>query len=94
MKNPKLPEEARQKWLKVMVNEMMSSEESGDDDKVLVHPIPWRTEYVNKMFRSIDNYCKARKSAQAKRQMKEREYAGQSCRVAPSGMPSWATQAC
>ena len=93
MKNQKLTEEARQKWLKVMVNEMMSSEESGNDDKVIVHSLPWRTDYVNKMFRNIDSYSKARKSAQAKRQMKEREYAEQSTRAAPCGMPTWAIKA-
>ena len=42
MKNDKLTEESRQKWLKVMINEMMSSEDSGDDDAMIVHPIPWR----------------------------------------------------
>ena len=89
MKNPRLTEQAREKWLKVMVNEMMSSEESGDEDKVVVHPLPWRTDYVNKMFYKIDSYCIARKSPQARRQIKERASGFLSTRVAPSGMPSW-----
>ncbi len=75
---------------------MMSSEESGDEDKVVVHPLPWRKDYVNQMFNKIDNYNLARKSAQAKRQMKERTNgvqsavytSTQSTRAAPSGMPS------
>ncbi len=67
----------------------MSSEESGDEDKVVVHPLPWRTDYVNQMFNKIDNYNLARKSAQAKRQMKERTNGVQSTRAAPSDMPSW-----
>ncbi len=65
---------------------MMSSEESGDEDKVVVHPLPWRKDYVNQMFNKIDNYNLARK---AKRQMKERTNGVQSTRAAPSGMPSW-----
>ena len=33
MKNPKVTEETRQKWL---TNEMMSSEESGDEEAIIV----------------------------------------------------------
>ncbi len=87
MKNSKLTEDTRQKWLKILVNEMMSSEESGDEDKVVVHPLPWRKDYVNQMFHKIDDYCLARKSVQAKRQMKERSNGVLSTRAAPSGMP-------
>ena len=76
-----------------MVNDMMSSEESGDGDAVVVHPIPWRTDYVNKMFCSIDNYCKASNSAQARRLMKQRVAGRESAREAPTDMPSWAVQA-
>ena len=90
MKNPRLTDESRQKWLTVMVNEMMSSEESGSEDRVVVHPLPWRSEYVNKMFRTIDSYCKARKSAQAKRQTKKRAGGLFSSRTPPTDMPSWA----
>ena len=32
MKNQKLTDEDRQKWLKFMINEVMSSEESGGED--------------------------------------------------------------
>ena len=89
MKNTRLTEQARDKWLKVMVNEMMSSEESGDEDKVVVHPLQWRTDYVNKIFHKIDSYSITRKSAQARRQMKERANGLLSTCVAPSSMPSW-----
>lgn len=90
MKNAKLTEEARQKWLKVMINDMMSSEESGEDDAMIVHPLPWRSEYVNKMFRNIDKYSKVRKSAQASRQTKQRDDGSTSRRNIPADMPSWA----
>ena len=50
----------------------MSSEESGEEDSIIVHPLPWRSEYVNKMFSRIDEYCNKKKSPQALRQMKTR----------------------
>ena len=84
MKNDKLTEESRQKWLKIMINEMMSSEDSGDDDAMIVHPIPWRSDYVNKMFHNIDKYYKVRKSAQACRQTKQRTVGSLSNRRIPT----------
>ena len=54
-------------------NEMMSSEESDleDPNVMVIHPLTWRSEYVSKMFAQIDRYTEARKSAQARRQMKK-----------------------
>ena len=71
-KNKNLTDEQTKKWLKVMQNEYMSSEESGDEDVIIVHPLEWRSEYVNQMFRRIDTYCSSKKSPQAVRQMKKR----------------------
>ena len=34
----------------------MSSEESGADDQIYVNPIPWRSDYVTRMFGAIDAY--------------------------------------
>ena len=66
----RLTDESQQKWLTVMVNglvnEIMSSKESGSNDQVVVHSLPWRSEYVHKIIHTNDSYCKARKSAQAK----------------------------
>lgn len=53
-------------------NSYMSSEESGDDDSMIIHPIPWRSAYVSKMFDKIDVFNNSKKSCQAKRQMKKR----------------------
>ena len=48
----------------------MSSEESGPEDTIIfVHPLPWRMAYVNE---KIDAYVGAKKSSQAKRQVKKR----------------------
>ena len=38
-KNSKLTPDQRTKWLNVMKNSYMSSEESGDDDSMIIHPI-------------------------------------------------------
>ena len=71
------------KWLKVMGNVYMSSEESGGEDTIIVHPLPWRTEYVNQMFQRIDAYCSSRKSPQARRQTKKRSMGSSSTRPKP-----------
>ena len=91
MKKTRLTEQAREKWLKVMVNEnlMMSPEESGDEDKVIVHPLPWRTDYVNKMFHKNRQLLYRKEESSARRQMKERANGLLSTRAAPSSMPSW-----
>jgi aspartate carbamoyltransferase catalytic subunit len=46
LKNGRLNEEQKAKWLKGMDNVYMSSEESGGEDTIIVHPLPWRTKYV------------------------------------------------
>ena len=61
----------------------MSSEESGEEDSIIVHPLPWRSEYVNKMFSRIDEYCNKKKSSQALRQMKTRIAGTSSSRPKP-----------
>ena len=61
----------------------MSSEESDEDDSIIIHPLPWRSEYVNKMFKKIDDYSYARKSSQAKRQLKPRKIGLPSSRAYP-----------
>ena len=51
----------KKKWLKVIKNDFMSSEVSGDDDNIIVHPLQWRSRIVNEMFSRICN----KKSPQA-----------------------------
>ena len=94
MKNKKLNDDQKVKWLTVMKNEYMSSEESGPEDTIIVHPLPWRTAYVNKMFEKIDAYVGAKKSSQAKRQMKKRVVGDLSTRPVPTGkdIPSFAEE--
>ena len=78
-----------------MKNEFMSSEESGSDDGIMTHSIPWRSEYVTRMFIRIDAYNKERKSPQAIRQMKKRRAGSDSTRPRPiSDFPDWAVSSC
>lgn len=91
MKNKKLTEDQRQKWLTVIGNEYMLSEESDDEDRIIVHTIPWRSDYVSRMFERIDAYCNNRKSPQGRRQMKERIIGSPSSRRCPgNAAPEWA----
>jgi hypothetical protein len=66
-----------------MTNEYMSSEESADDDTLTLHPIPWRSNYVNAMFKKIDVFCVSKKPPQAKRPMKPRQVGSPSNRPIP-----------
>ena len=92
MKNPKVTDEIRQKWKQVMTIDFMSSEESGPDDDIIVHPLPWRSSYVNTMFSKIDKFNQQLKTPQARRQMKNRRVGSVSTRkcVNSASIPSWA----
>lgn len=93
--NGKLNQQQKDKWLSVITNDTMSSEESGPDDTIIVHSLPWRTQYVSKMFEKIDQYTLSKKSSQAVRQMKSRTIGVVSSRPAPTAgkFPQWAIKA-
>ena len=95
MKNSKLTREQKDKWLGVVSNDTMSSEESGPDDDIIVHSLPWRSRYVNKMFSKIDRYIASKKSPQALRQMKSRKLGTPSERPVPDvdKYPQWVIEA-
>ena len=48
LQNSKLTPDQRKQWLSV-TKEYMSSEESGEEDCITVHPLPWRSQYVTQM---------------------------------------------
>ena len=53
----------------------MSSGESGNEGEeqvIHVKPLPWRSEVVNKMMKKLDENIYQGRSAQAKRQLKQR----------------------
>lgn len=82
---------AREKWSKVLTSTFISSEESGEEDEIIVKSLPWRAPRVDAFFRSLDESSKNGKSPQSRRQMKNRVFGQHSTRPKPSGIPSWAS---
>ena len=82
---------------KNLVPDMMSSEDSDQDDDDLnincVKILPWRSDVVKKFLHSLDCQYSSGKSSQAKRQTKPRIASNEvSSRPVPDGFPSWAIQ--
>ena len=58
--------------MKVLIPEMVSSEESGEEDNVnYVKELPWRASLVSDFFYDLDEQYSTTKSAQARRQTKQ-----------------------
>ena len=86
-------DEDRKKWEKVFHTDMMSNEDSieeNNEEMLKVKSLPWRAEIVNKMFGDLDAISKKNKSPQAKRQQKARKMGEGSTRPPPAWAPSWA----
>ena len=98
MQRSSLPSGEKEKWTKVLVPEMTSSEEDNDDeeddesDVFVVRPLPWRSTAVDNFFKGLDAHSKSRKTKQAVRQMKSRVLGAPSSRPKPldKGIPKWA----
>ena len=87
----------REKWKKVLVTQLMSSDESGNEDDELavfvVKELPWRSDKVTAFFEKLDGVRQSRKTEQASRQTKKRVRKGvMSTRPPPSGLPTWAVK--
>ena len=87
----------REKWRKVLVNQLMSSDESEyEDDQAVfvVKELPWRSSKVTAFFEKLDGVHQSRKTEQASQQTKRRVRKGlMSSRPPPLGLPSWALKA-
>ncbi len=87
-------------WTKVLIPEMMSSEESDvdeeDNDEILkVHPLPWRANKVTRMFQQLDLETSRSKTPQSRRQRKRRVAGQSSDRQRPDpdvNLPNWVFQ--
>ena len=56
----------KEKWRNIMSAEIMSSEESdGDDDVIVLKPLPWRSDKVTRFFYRLDEKSFQAKSTQA-----------------------------
>ena len=83
----------KEKWLKVLKVDMMSSEESENDD-MIIKPLEWRSGIVNRFLLKLDEKALELKSPQAKRQRKTRMVSKDySLRDIPKHTPSWAITA-
>ena len=90
----KLSEKDREKWSKVFISDMMSSEESDseEDCPIVVRPLPWRAPRVDNFFKTMDKYNNEYKSPQARHQTKDRVLGPPNTRSPPVGkdVPNWA----
>ena len=74
----------------MLINDCMSSEDSGDDDTLVVRPLLWRSDLVNTFFDNLDKQNMEEKSPQARRQLKARFTGVPSSRSACAPLPRWA----
>ena len=65
MKKCNLSVKAKEKWKMVFKSELMSSEESGEDDTIIVKPLLWRAGKLNRFFHSLDEVSNELKTPQA-----------------------------
>ena len=81
-----------EQWRAIMTLEIMSSDESGEDEEevLIVHPLPWLSHTVTQFKLSLDQQIASMKTPQAKRQMKKRLVGCPSQRCVPDSLPSWA----
>lgn len=75
-----------------MATDFMSSEESGEDDVMIVKPLQWRAEKVARFFHQLDEKSNANKTPQAKRQRKARVISDETSdrpQPATDAFPAW-----
>ena len=80
-------------WKAIMTSDLMSSDESGEEEGeevLVVHPLPWLSHTVTRFKLSLDQQIASAKTPQAKRQMKKRLVGCTSVRGVPDNLPSWA----
>ena len=87
----------KSKWMAVLHPGFVSSDHSAsgtdsEDDTLVTQPLEWRSKKVTEFFYQLDAYVEEGKSAQAKKQTKERMFVDcPSSRTPPKGkFPSWA----
>ena len=87
----------KEKWRRVIVPEMMLSDESGFDEDgkavVFVKDLQWRSDKVGRLFEHLDNIQDQKKSEQALRQSKPRVLIAETSKRPPTDLgtiPKWA----
>ena len=88
-------EQQRDRWQPAMQIDMMSSEESGmegDEEVMLIRPLPWRSEQVNRLMKQLDKKVESSRTPQARRQVINRVTSSEaSSRPMPldGNLPPW-----
>lgn len=97
LQKSRMSDKDKSKWMAVLHPGFISSDHStsgsdSEDDALVTQPLEWRSKKVTEFFYQLDVYVEEGKSAQAKKQTKERVLADQpSSRNPPGGkFPSWA----
>ena len=99
-KTTAITEEEKKNWAAIMKLEMMSSEESGCDSgsdhedgvtsMFIKHPLPWRSNKITALFKSLDGKARKRQSRRGQQMMQQRTVGSPSARTRPTGVPEWA----
>jgi len=88
-------EKYREIWRNVLKLDLMSSEESGEDDNreevIYTKPLPWRSKKFNEFVARLDIQTASEMASLAKRQKKKRLEGEDSTRPRPQpvDMPDW-----
>jgi len=96
LKTSALTGEEKKKWEVVMRLDVMSSEESdsGSDsdgqNMFIKHPLPWRSDKVNSLFKSLDHKVLKGQSKRSQKMTQSRITGFSSERPQPVGLPDWA----
>ena len=87
-----MSDKEKEKWEKVFIPQMVSSEESdeSDEETIVIKPLQWRAERVDSMFHALDSQVAHNKTSQAKRQRKNRVISSVYSTRAPPSVPKWA----
>ncbi len=87
------PDIEKEKWKKVLLPDVISSEESDIEDEgvIIIKLLVWCSQRVSGMFRDLDDAGQQQKSGQARRQQRTRVIGTcPSTRAMPDGLPKWA----
>lgn len=79
----------KQRWRDIIELEIMSSDDSGDEDTIVSHSLPWLSAHVVTLKRKLDLEILKTKSPHARRQMKARMEGTASTQERPDTLPAW-----
>lgn len=92
-KTTAISEEIKEKFLPCLVPDLISSEESGEEDEgqFIVRPLPWRSEKVDNFFATLDHKHEKRQTVRSKKMSYGRKDGLPSDRPKPRDgtLPKW-----